>query len=192
MAGTSPAMTLSKWFDMTGTRPQPPSSLPIKFVGPALNLWAASERLTAIGPFAGSAGVGVAYLLDVWAGARPRPRDPRGPALKEHSHGIWKWSYPSGTCGDMVQRGYVNDCTDPWVKQSFGPGMMLAISSEETEFRNIRQTHARMTCGSSAGRAQGRHPTATTPAITQSHSSRSNDTIGMWLLFNSELCMGLP
>jgi hypothetical protein len=95
---------------------------------------------------------------------------------------------------DMVQRGYVNDCTDQWVKKSFGPALMLAICWEETEFQNIRQTGCthdmwmmrwtRPGEKSKDGQVAGNHAVGCVQV--------ERDTIGLWLLFNPELCLGLP
>jgi hypothetical protein len=95
---------------------------------------------------------------------------------------------------DMVQRGYVNDCTDQWVKQSFSPALMLAICWEETEFQNIRQTGCshemwmmrwtRPGEKSDDGQVAGNHAVGCVQV--------ERDTIGLWLLFNPGICLGLP
>jgi hypothetical protein len=94
---------------------------------------------------------------------------------------------------DMVQRGYVNDCTDPWVKQNFGPSLMLAICWEETEFQNIRQNK----CTHDMWMKRWTNPGKTADGqFAGNHAvgfvQVERDTIGLWLLFNSELCLGLP
>jgi len=48
---------------------------------------------------------------------------------------------------DMVQRGYVNDCTDSWVKQNFGPGLMLAICWRKPNSKTDAKPIARTICG---------------------------------------------
>jgi hypothetical protein len=94
---------------------------------------------------------------------------------------------------DMVQRGYVNDCTDPWVKQNFSPGLMLAICWEETGFENKRQTN----CPPEMWMERWTNPGKTADGqFAGNHAvglvQVERDTIGMWLLFNPELCLGLP
>jgi hypothetical protein len=94
---------------------------------------------------------------------------------------------------DMVHRGYVNDCTDAWVKQNFGPGLMLAICWEETGFQNIRQKN----CTHEMWLKRWSNPGKTADGqVAGNHAvgfvQVERETIGLWLLFNSELCLGLP
>jgi hypothetical protein len=40
----------------------------------------------------------------------------------------------------LAPRAYVTECKDSWVLQTFSPGLMIAISWEQSEFNSIRQS----------------------------------------------------
>ena len=40
----------------------------------------------------------------------------------------------------LAHRAYLTECKDNWVLQNFSPRLMIAISWEETQFNNIRQS----------------------------------------------------
>jgi hypothetical protein len=101
----------------------------------------------------------------------------------------------------LAHRAYLADCTDSWVLQNFSPGLMIAISWEETQFNNIRQsgfTHIdwmkRWTDidpatngprkNKKTGQASGNH------AIGYVQVER--DTMDRWLALNPQVCLGLP
>jgi hypothetical protein len=100
----------------------------------------------------------------------------------------------------LAQRAYVGECRDSWVLQNFSPGLMIAISWEETQFNNIHQigfTHddwlkrwtdidpaTNAPRKNAAGQVSGNHAVG--------YVQVERDTIDRWLAFNPQVCAGLP
>lgn len=100
----------------------------------------------------------------------------------------------------LAYKAYTSVCKDDWVLKNFSPALMIAISWEETQFNNIRQTpfnHTdwmkRWTELAPDGKTKVDPVTKQVPgnhAIGYVQAER--DTIDRWLALNPKICVGLP
>jgi hypothetical protein len=100
----------------------------------------------------------------------------------------------------LAQRAYVGACSDQWVSSTFSPALMIAISWEETQFNNIRQTPFNhddwmkrwtdIDPSTNSPRKDATNQVSGNHAIGYVQVER--DTIDRWLSLNPKICMGLP